>query len=64
MMAAVPDVFVEISPCCRPGDIRNCLVAMSEDEAMLSRLFQYRFDAGKGLKGHSLGNLFLTALTT
>ena len=46
-----------------PGDIRNCLVAMSEDEAMLSRLFQYRFDAGKGLKGHSLGNLFLTALT-
>jgi len=46
-----------------PGDIRNCLVAMSEDEALLSRLFQYRFDAGKGLKGHSLGNLFLTALT-
>lgn len=46
-----------------PGDIRNCLVAMSEDEATLSRLFQYRFDAGKGLKGHSLGNLFLTALT-
>ena len=46
-----------------PGDIRNCLVAMSEDEAMLSKLFQYRFDAGKGLKGHSLGNLFLTALT-
>ena len=46
-----------------PGDIRNCLVAMSEDEALLARLFQYRFDAGKGLKGHSLGNLFLTALT-
>src|SRR5215218_10426008 len=46
-----------------PGDIRNCLVAMSEDEAMLSKLFQYRFDGGKGLKGHSLGNLFLTALT-
>ena len=34
-----------------PGDIRNCLVALSEDEATLSRLFQYRFDAGKGLKG-------------
>src|SRR5262245_25121696 len=34
-----------------PGDIRNCLVAMSEDEAMLSQLFQYRFDSGKGLKG-------------
>lgn len=46
-----------------PGDIRNCLVAMSEDEALLAQLFQYRFDAGKGLKGHSLGNLFLTALT-
>jgi uncharacterized cofD-like protein len=46
-----------------PGDIRNCLVAMSEDEAMLSKLFQYRFSSGKGLKGHSLGNLFLTALT-
>jgi uncharacterized cofD-like protein len=46
-----------------PGDIRNCLVAMSEDEATLSRLFQYRFDGGKGLKGHTLGNLFLTALT-
>src|SRR5215207_5687767 len=46
-----------------PGDIRNCLVAMSEDEAMLAQLFQYRFDSGKGLKGHSLGNLFLTALT-
>jgi uncharacterized cofD-like protein len=46
-----------------PGDIRNCLVAMSEDEALLSRLFQYRFDSGKGLKGHTMGNLFLTALT-
>jgi uncharacterized cofD-like protein len=46
-----------------PGDIRNCLVAMSEDEALLGRLFQYRFANGKGLKGHTLGNLFLTALT-
>jgi uncharacterized cofD-like protein len=46
-----------------PGDIRNCLVALSEDEALLSQLFQYRFSNGKGLKGHSLGNLFLTALT-
>jgi uncharacterized cofD-like protein len=45
-----------------PGDIRNCLVALSEDEALLSRLFQYRFQAGTGLKGHSFGNLFLTAL--
>src|SRR5579859_2859032 len=46
-----------------PGDIRNCLVALSEDETLLSRLFQYRFEAGRGLKGHSFGNLFLTALT-
>lgn len=46
-----------------PGDIRNCLVALSEDEALLSRLFQYRFASGHGLKGHSFGNLFLTALT-
>lgn len=47
-----------------PGDIRNCLVALSEDEALLSRLFQYRFESGRGLKGHSFGNLFLSALTS
>ena len=46
-----------------PGDIRNCMVALSEDEALLSRLFQFRFAGGRGLKGHSFGNLFLTALT-
>jgi uncharacterized cofD-like protein len=46
-----------------PGDIRNCMVALSEDEALLSQLFQYRFSSGKGLTGHSFGNLFLTALT-
>ena len=46
-----------------PGDIRNCMVALSEDGALLSKLFQYRFNAGHGLKGHSFGNLFLTALT-
>jgi uncharacterized cofD-like protein len=46
-----------------PGDIRNCMVALSEDEGLLSKLFQYRFSGGKGLKGHSFGNLFLTALT-
>src|ERR1700719_4411962 len=42
-----------------PGDIRNCMVALSEDEALLSKLFQYRFQGGRGLKGHSFGNLFL-----
>src|SRR5258707_6336706 len=47
-----------------PGDIRNCLVALSEDEATLSKLFQYRFSEGRGLKGHSFGNLFLTVLTS
>ncbi|MDQ6699535.1 MAG: YvcK family protein, partial [Acidobacteriota bacterium] len=46
-----------------PGDIRNCMVALSRDEALLSRLFQYRFQSGRGLKGHSFGNLFLTAMT-
>lgn len=46
-----------------PGDIRNCMVALSEDETLLSQLFQYRFSSGRGLKGHSFGNLFLTALT-
>lgn len=46
-----------------PGDIRNCMVALSEDEGLLSKLFQYRFAEGRGLKGHSFGNLFLTALT-
>jgi 2-phospho-L-lactate transferase/gluconeogenesis factor (CofD/UPF0052 family) len=45
-----------------PGDLRNCLVALSEDEALLSRLFQYRFSQGD-LDGHSFGNLFLAALT-
>jgi uncharacterized cofD-like protein len=47
-----------------PGDIRNCMVALSEDQGLLSKLFQYRFDAGHGLKGHSFGNLFLTAMTS
>jgi uncharacterized cofD-like protein len=46
-----------------PGDIRNCMVALSEDSALLSQLFQYRFKSGRGLKGHSFGNLFLMALT-
>jgi len=46
-----------------PGDIRNCMVALSQDETLLARLFQYRFATGRGLKGHSFGNLFLTAMT-
>ncbi len=48
-----------------PGDIRNCMVALSPDEALLGKLFQYRFPSGRGrgLAGHSFGNLFLAALT-
>ena len=46
-----------------PGDIRNCIVALSEDEALLSQLFRHRFAKGSGLEGHSFGNLFLAALT-
>jgi uncharacterized cofD-like protein len=44
-----------------PGDIRNCMVALSEDEHLLAKLFKYRFDQGE-LEGHSFGNLFLAAL--
>lgn len=47
-----------------PGDIRNCLVALADDESLVSRLFQYRFSqAGSELDGHSFGNLFITALS-
>jgi uncharacterized cofD-like protein len=46
-----------------PGDIRNCMVALSTDESLLSHLFQYRFRGSGQLQGHSFGNLFLTALT-
>jgi len=45
-----------------PGDIRNCLAALSNDERMLTQLFQYRFSGEGGLDGHSFGNLFITAL--
>ena len=46
-----------------PGDIRNCLVAMSESEALVHELFQHRFEKGEGLEGHSFGNLFIAAMT-
>ncbi|HWR15582.1 MAG TPA: uridine diphosphate-N-acetylglucosamine-binding protein YvcK [Terriglobales bacterium] len=46
-----------------PGDIRNCIVALSEDEALMSRLFKYRFPESSKLEGHSFGNLFLCALS-
>lgn len=46
-----------------PGDLRNCMVALSEEEELISRLFSHRFRAGRSLKGHTLGNLFVAALT-
>lgn len=46
-----------------PGDFRNCLVALAEDESLIGKLFQYRFSQGEGLEGHSFGNLFIAALT-
>ncbi|HDI11448.1 MAG TPA: uridine diphosphate-N-acetylglucosamine-binding protein YvcK [Candidatus Acetothermia bacterium] len=45
-----------------PGDVRNCLLALAEDEARMERFLQYRFEAGEGLKGHALGNLLLAGL--
>lgn len=47
-----------------PGDIRNCIVALSDHTALLSRLFQFRFNGNGQLGGHSLGNLLLTALAS
>lgn len=46
-----------------PGDIRNCMIALSEDSTLLSRLFRHRFRGSGELGGHSFGNLFLAALT-
>jgi uncharacterized cofD-like protein len=45
-----------------PGDIRNCLIALAEDESLMNRLFRHRFDRGE-LAGHAFGNIFLAALT-
>ncbi len=45
-----------------PGDLRNCIAALADDEALITQLLQYRFGQGSGLNGHSFGNLFITAL--
>ena len=45
-----------------PGDIRNCLAALSDNDSLMTDIFQYRFGAGEGLSGHAIGNLVLTAL--
>ncbi|MGB8698271.1 MAG: gluconeogenesis factor YvcK family protein, partial [Thermosynechococcaceae cyanobacterium] len=46
-----------------PGDIRNCLAALADQEKLITELFQYRFRTGDGLAGHSFGNLFLSAMS-
>jgi uncharacterized cofD-like protein len=46
-----------------PGDFRNCIVALAEAEPLMKSLFQYRFEGGKGLDGHSFGNLFIVAMS-
>ncbi|SJZ41655.1 gluconeogenesis factor YvcK family protein [Selenihalanaerobacter shriftii] len=46
-----------------PGDIRNCLVALANTEVLMEKLFQYRFDTGQELSGHSFGNLFIATMT-
>ena len=47
-----------------PGDIRNCIAALADDDDIVTKLFQYRFKTGEGLEGHSFGNLFITAMTS
>jgi uncharacterized cofD-like protein len=47
-----------------PGDIRNCIIALADEEKLVTELFRYRFESGEGLEGHSFGNLFLTAIWT
>ena len=45
-----------------PGDFRNCIAALADDESLMTRLLQYRFASGQALKGHSFGNLFISAM--
>jgi uncharacterized cofD-like protein len=45
-----------------PGDIRNCLAALSDNESQFAEMFQYRFESGDGLSGHAMGNLMIAAL--
>ena len=47
-----------------PGDIRQCIAALAESEPLMTRLFQYRFQNGEGLEGHSFGNLFIVAMAS
>lgn len=46
-----------------PGDVRNTLVALADTETLMEKLFQYRFETGDGLRGHTFGNLFIAAMT-
>ncbi len=47
-----------------PGDVRNCIAALADVEPLMNRLFQFRFDEGTGLEGHSFGNLFIAAMSS
>ena len=47
-----------------PGDLRNCIAALADVEPLMTRLFQYRFNKGSGLEGHSFGNLFIAAMSS
>jgi uncharacterized cofD-like protein len=47
-----------------PGDLRNCIAALADAEPLMTRLFQYRFNEGTGLEGHSFGNLFIAAMSS
>jgi uncharacterized cofD-like protein len=47
-----------------PGDLRNCIAALAEAEPLMTKLFQYRFNEGSGLEGHSFGNLFIVAMSS
>jgi uncharacterized cofD-like protein len=46
-----------------PGDFRQCIAALAEDEALTTALFQYRFSEGDSLRGHAFGNLFIVAMS-
>ncbi len=63
MTAEAPAACAAISTCCPRATSATAWSRFSEDEKLISRLFRYRFESGRGLKGHSFGNLFLTALT-
>ena len=61
-MAVLPAACEKDFKMIAPGDLRNCLVALAEQEGVMENLFRYRFEGNNELSGHSFGNLFITAL--